>query len=628
MSQFQTACALMKTRVSLCLWLGLLSSICTGLTIGCSAAELAADEGASYSAEGDFAGETSGNNNYAGDEPEDRVSMTAPSEDYGSPEPDVAGAEGESSESAGEAGVGELACSQEASSNDGAFVICLDEITLATDDPSREPPDNIVGSDTSSSQCDLAEALSKALEEQTGEAVSCADQDADCYYYCEGWTLPARLQDPDDQRSFITGIPSDSDDMSSAASCQRAAQETEGGLCCPVNFDEQGIVSDAPSREETPTLCRFPIPLSEGSTLKLITACQGGGLMWVSADAETQSLNFAQLSTPSSLSPLTLNVQSQPLSLAGAELNEIKSLACLYTEGVKAMFVDEDGELYYLGLGITGAYEISKLYPANALLDERPLSALNWRAYSISVDELGLFRWELEILETSGAAMERRRFEDYAYGYFQPRGLVELSSEIVQRTLSCQGCDSFGSEGQLTSASLTTRGTLQISSRDLISGELTEGISLSPPLGFFDQFKSTASLIGVTSIDQAGMMSTPSRVTFSLWSDERLRELPIFFEPSRWGFEYVDLASMVGGQALLKLTRPTTDQAGPEWGLYDVYTDRIRMLEPESLITSYFGHFDLVQYKSPILTSDKILWLQEDHMEDSAPEVIMLKLPR
>ena len=85
---------------------------------------------------------------------------------------------------------------------------------------------------------------------------------------------------------------------------------------------------------------------------------------------------------------------------------------------------------------------------------------------------------------------------------------------------------------------------------------------------------------------------------------------------------------MVGGQALLKLTRLASDQTSPEWGLYDVYTDRIQMLEPESLIISYFGLFDFAQYKSPVLTSDKILWLQADQVEGSAPEVMMLQLPR
>ena len=213
MSRYQTACALIKTRISLRPWLALLSSICIGLTIGCSAAELAADEGASYNAEDDFAGEMSDDDSNAGSQ----ESMASPNVDYGFAEPDVAGEEDDGSEVVAEAGVGEPACLQSASSDDGAFVICLDELASSTDrNSSQEPPDP-VNTDASTTQCDLAEALSKTIEEQTGEAVSCVDQDADCYYHCEGWTLPNELQDPDDQRSFITGVPSGSNHTSSGA---------------------------------------------------------------------------------------------------------------------------------------------------------------------------------------------------------------------------------------------------------------------------------------------------------------------------------------------------------------------------------------------------------------------------
>ena len=280
-----------------------------------------------------------------------------------------------------------------------------------------------------------------------------------------------------------------------------------------------------------------------------------------------------------------------------------------------------------MALSNVGTYEISEFYPRDTQVNGALLSDLTWGADSITVDELGLFRWELEVTQDTGSAMEIRRYEDYAFGFFQSRGLVELSSDTVQRALSCQACNAFGTEGYLISADLTNQGILRLASRNLDMSTDAERFTINPPLGFFDQFKSTASLLGVPSVDQAGVMGSPRRITFSFWSDARLRDLPIVFEAASWGFEYVDLISMVGGHALLKLTTPTSDQAGADWGLYDVYTDRLQAIEPEALITTYFDQIDVTQYKAPTLTGDKMIWLQAQQ-PDADPEVLILQLTR
>jgi hypothetical protein len=152
-------------------------------------------------------------------------------------------------------------------------------------------------------------------------------------------------------------------------------------------------------------------------------------------------------------------------------------------------------------------------------------------------------------------------------------------------------------------------------------------ITLNPPLGFFDEFKSTSSVIGISSVDEAGVMGLPRRVTFSLWSDLNLQTVPIIFEASRWSFDHVTLISLEGGQALMSLISFEGDTRRTDFGLYDVYADRLSVIDPITIMTMYLDQLDLSQFKTPILTSNKMLWLQTDQGQNT-PEVIMLDLAR
>ena len=608
-------------RFNLRLWFAVISAIYMSLCAGCSAGDMAFEDGASDYSNSEFAGET-----YDDTEAGGRSSETAPSVDSGTNEQESAGEDG--LVSAGERGIGttETPCDSSAYSDESDLIVCLDEIPTLAEEmvASNDSPDAALAT---SDTCDLADTLSELFEEQTGEMIVCEDLDNDCYYHCEGWTLPTHLQDPDDQRSFVTGVSREVDVADSVSACRATAQMTESGVCCPVNLDIQSFDRPDLSSENTPTLCRLPIPLADDSTLKLITTCQGGALMWISEDTEGQTLNFTQLSTPNSLTSFELDVQSYLLSSGEASIGEVNSLACIYTSEMAAMLVDTSGQLFYFGRGISGAYETGSMYTMDTSLGDVPLTALNWNTSALEVDDMGLFRWEVEVTQETDSLPQVQRYEDYAYGYFQSRGFVELSESVVQRALSCQNCRDDRDLAYLTSATLTTEGRLEITSKNLGSDQDMTGITLSPPLGFFDEFKSTSSVIGISSVDEAGVMGLPRRVTFSLWSDLNLQSVPIIFEASRWSFDHVNLISLEGGQALMSLISFEGDTRRTEFGLYDVYADRLSVIDPITIMTMYLDQIDLSQFKTPVLTSNKMLWLQTDQGQNT-PEVITLDLAR
>jgi hypothetical protein len=74
------------------------------------------------------------------------------------------------------------------SQNEEGPVLCLDSLH-------RED---------STQYCD-PQRLSDLFKEELDLEVECVDFDLDCYFVCEGWTLPPELQDLDDQRDFIRG---------------------------------------------------------------------------------------------------------------------------------------------------------------------------------------------------------------------------------------------------------------------------------------------------------------------------------------------------------------------------------------------------------------------------------------
>lgn len=602
------------------------------VSIGCSDADFDSEQSSFFAGDEAYDYQEDGQQVGAGD---DRLGMIEPSSAGATDTLDVgvnmSGATGDGAgESAGE--VGGTPCMLNATQQrtdeeeSAPLTVCLDDL-FSKDDAEVEnsdaaPPSEML-SEGDLSQCDQEEALSQTLSAQTGAEISCSDFDRDCYYQCDGWTLPDTLQDADDRRAFITESldGEESLERESAQTCRESMTNGTSATCCPINQLERSLQESPSSR----MLCRIPIPLQEGETLKLMSPCQGHSLMWISEQNESQYLNFVKLEDLNLESTEQISfvprIQRHLAQLEGESTGEsmgpITSAVCHEGQALTALLIDSEGMIFYAGFGNTGRLEIEPLYRG-----ESPLST-PWRAENLSVNDQGLFRWEISTLADSPDPIAR--YEDHAYGFLTPRRLTPLTEGVSQRVLSCHACDNQG-ENQLNSATLTAQGEVVITSDfSLDQVGLDEAtVRLNPPLGFFDQLTSNAQILAMTSVEEMGVYRASRRVAFSFWSAPELRGQLLHFEASRWGFNEVSVSSIIGEYALLRLGFTRDDTSGVEWGIYQVSTDRLKVINASQILSDYIG-VDVAQLKTPTLVENNMLWVNSSESGDSA-DLIMLEL--
>ena len=605
------------TAASLCLM------ILSGLSAGCSAdGDLAADSrgvelGGYY---GEYAGESGDHTS--------RDSDSLPDPAMGNDLGYLAGNENvlpDEGSAAGEVGASpEEPCANSAYQADQeaemdlsegeSFVVCLDGLISATDRAEGQLSSS--GDDMPSvDACDIAGELSRILSQTSGEQVTCVDRDADCYYECPGWELPEELQDIDDRRAFVNRRGEATPDVDLAQTCRDQGTAGDETLCCQLNAVDMTLDDDV-----SPLICRTPLSMSEGEVVKLIQPCQGGGVVWISELDGQQAikvLRLAELTAPPSevVRVFSPRVLSYPAVSQGVALGAITEVACRDEQMFSALLVDSEGEIFYVGFNSVGMLEIAPLYG-----DQGPLDVPS-RAESLSVNEQGLFRWEITSPESP------LRFEDHAFGFLRPRGLTQLPEGVVQRALRCNQCEAQG-ENQLSSVSLTTRGEIIISDHTMGSLEtVSEGTErLSSPTGIFSQLIATARIIGLTSVDETRVATPTTHLSFSIWADPELRTQLLHFDSTRWGFSEVTLSAIVGDTALLQLKSDQNMGDRTQWGLYNIPVNRLKVIDTAEILSSYMG-IDLTQIKSPRLVGEKMIWVRSQEGGLNT-ELITLQLTR
>ena len=151
---------------------------------------------------------------------------------------------------------------------------------------------------------------------------------------------------------------------------------------------------------------------------------------------------------------------------------------------------------------------------------------------------------------------------------------------------------------------------------------LVDELTLQSPVGFFNQMMTTRRLLGLSIVDRSTEL--PRRLAFSFWTDTDLREQMLYFEAATWGFDRVELTSLSGNRALLRLSQESS--ALTSWGLYDIFGERMTMLSPDRLMSQYF-ETNAEELKRPTLQGDQLVWVRE-RAADAPLELIILGLSR
>jgi hypothetical protein len=124
-------------------------------------------------------------------------------------------------------------------------------------------------------------------------------------------------------------------------------------------------------------------------------------------------------------------------------------------------------------------------------------------------------------------------------------------------------------------------------------------------------------------------------IYFSLWSDPLPNEdetsllgLPLIFDAELWGYEQVELKSIVGAQALLRL-KVSNDDNKYIWAIYHILNDRLTSFadieSTENLLA--FGFHPDADWLSPQLHESHILWpINIVTDSERAPELKLLKV--
>lgn len=445
------------------------------------------------------------------------------------------------------------------------------------------------------------------VEDELRGLASCSDRDLDCFYQCDGWSLPSWLQDPDDQRPFIVGnleARVDDEEVQTDAhylpSC--ASDEELASPCCVLSNEGMSI--------EAPLLCRHVFeeesdPNRAEETIELLQGCAGGGMMWVTLNAEGQrSLVFASLNElEHGESP---NIQKVPLS----SISPITALACHFGESVTALLSSGESSLSFLAINLRGNLVVDPLYDT-PILDGQP-----WDIKQIQVDEEGLYRWTLGV----GEGPEARCFEDYAFKYLRSNSLSELERCDLQRAQACLRCNSTDPL-ILREATLSSEGFLS-----LWFGSEASQMTLIHPYGLFSKLFSSAGLLGLEEIQATPPYLQIERVSLLIWN-EALSQLPIQVEPTRWGFDRIKLLSLDHGLALIRLEQSlSTGEVVQRYGVYEPLSDRLTFIPELDALDHRFSAFNSMKQRDPILSGDWLVW--EVEAEEKVRGFLTLQLIR
>ena len=477
-------------------------------------------------------------------------------------------------------------------------VICFDlELSVLRDQPERVNEEFVAGM-----ECGVEDELSRSLSEATGEEVICTDQDGDCFYACSGgWVLNNVFHDPDDQRSFIPGrdvedpIVAPSQSSEEVLACQSFAEEGIGeyGYCCPVSA-ESGAA----------TACLRELNRDAEEEIEALQTCHHGGVTWVGGrESGMRTLYFGTLASQDNVqAPSDLSAPSISMILS-SEVDRVTHLVCQLEDGkVRGMFADATGGLYLFGQDRRGAYIAEPFYTSDVLIDGVPIGELDMDIQQLKLDGHGLFYWQISVVNDG----EEKRYEDYSYGdFFASRRLQAIEGTPLDRTMVCSGCTSDDLAGELISATLDQNGEVYLEVTSWSDGS-SQSLDLNVE-GEVAELFSSQEMLGMTSSLQGGV-GLRERVYFNFWRSRELRDQLLTFEASLWGFEGVEVISLIGSQGLLKLY---IDPQTSVLGLYDVLSDRLKMVDVAQLTAGVMDEVNVAELKDPVLRGDRLIWLLE-----------------
>ena len=488
--------------------------------------------------------------------------------------------------------VGAIACSEVAIHHQG-IEVCLDDLTATAYD---------------SDWCSMNTVIEEYLNAENASITQCIDFDQDCYYQCDGWILPAIWEDPDDQRFFITGLERASlfDDQ--------PPRPDEMDVCVDGGGVRQGCCH-LPDPDDGATLCHLSLLGEEAGEIERLAECQGGGMMWVNRVLDgTRHLFFMGLALRS------LNLQTAQ-SITLSEPHPISSLACVYQEGdfkaIYALETEQGAELRYFTRDLRGSYVTSSLYQEGERppLDDGAL----WEVRRLTVDEQGLFYWELFSRNSAG---EERCFEDFSLDYLRSSGFVEMDNCRRSRILSCSDCSRDDSI-VLKAATLDFNGTLSLQENREAIGEDQQTVELQGSLGLFSEMLHSSRLIALNEVRFDAPLATPIGATLLLWNTDTLSQ-PFVLEPRRWGYQSLTVLSVTGHQVLIQLTDPlNTPLQQIEWGIFDLYSDRLHIVDLEHF-SDYLPPMTTPMVKRPTQSGAWLFWEVRNDV-DQLENVVLLK---
>jgi hypothetical protein len=437
--------------------------------------------------------------------------------------------------------------------------------------------------DYSMGTCDLNGDIFYALKTSDIETdFSCRDQDGDCSYLCDGWTLPPLLQDPDDRRASIRA----DQDMPNMAN--QGSIYPQGNLLCtsPVEEDTESL-----------NICRYDVIFREVS---LIKECENDGILWIEPSEEREggfqvNLGWFDLTSNVTIPPLRVPIDFQPSQIACALDTDFNWNVLLAHSSSNLIYQFDNGNTRFEPIVLN-----ETLIPR---VEERDLDLL-------MVNESRLFSWSYSNSRNSQLDDLNRpitvwRFSNSRLYY------GDLPSQVIDQQMRCLTCNNVSM--RLRSAYLMDDLTVKLSEEGFEHELFNER-------GPFKAIDSSDQLLALVPNEEE-----VTHLIFSLWSeassldptmmDSTLLDFPLIFDASAWGFQSVTLKAMNGLNVLVTLKESNaeideTESLKTTWGVYNALSDRLQLIDKDELISqlSALGIGNNLEWGDPLLHHSWVSW--------------------
>ena len=464
----------------------------------------------------------------------------------------------------------------------------------------------------SESFCNLEEAIEDIIKtaillsaDRTDVSVTCLDLDDDCSYHCENYRLPEQLQDPDDYRYSVQPMTD---------------RPTHLGAL-PLELVENTLSCFTPSLSTSPSnplslsreLCVFVF--AEEERIQHFQSSSGDSYGWFSPISsplgDTLKVSFTKFEVD----------ETEPVLVShefGNSSDSIKEMSFVRNQGGSFSYSFYDSTLNKLYIDGSEVIELEDFHDSlEAMLPTELFQGFpELRSFRATSDGLQWFRLEYGLTSDQidqRALVTRFLSEQLSFRTIDHRS---ISQEII-----CVEC-SFR-EQTIRIAHLMDNGIVRIE-----EGEVEQ--TIFEQFGPFKQIESSQNLLGLVPD-----ITIVNQLYFSLWSDPFLNEegelnddslinFPIILNIEQYGYESVELHSIKGMKALVRLTEgqaannelDTNQEQDLKslWGIYYVLNDHLLVLDLEelssTLSTEVYGIAESSTEWSdkPILSENLLSW--------------------